>query len=47
MIKQFSKYEAAMDIFSEVLNELPVIPNEKAESLVERLERLLKDKFSW
>lgn len=43
--KQFSKYEAAMDIFSEALNEMPAIPNETSESLVERLKRLLQDKF--
>ncbi|MEO8819242.1 MAG: hypothetical protein ABI267_09855 [Ginsengibacter sp.] len=45
LIKQFSRYEAAMDIFSEALKEMPAIPNETSESLVERLERLLKEKF--
>ena len=45
LMKQFSRYETAMDIFSEVLKDLPEIPNEKAESLVERLERLLREKF--
>ena len=45
LTKQFSKYEVAMDIFSEALKELPAIRNETSESLIERLERLLKEKF--
>ena len=43
--KQFSRYEAAMDIFSKVLKEIPRIPGEKIESLADRLERILREKF--
>ena len=45
LMKQFSRYEAAMDVFSEVLKEVPAIPDETAESLAERLERILREKF--
>ena len=43
--KQFSKYEVAMDIFLEVLKDLPVLTDETTESLSEKLERVLREKF--
>ena len=43
--KQFSRYESAMDVFSEILKEIPRIPGEKTDSLADRLERILKEKF--
>lgn len=43
--KQFSRYEVAMDIFSDVLKEIPRIQGEKIESLADRLERILKERF--
>jgi len=43
--QQFSRYEAAMDIFCEALKDLPANPNETPESLADRLERLLREKF--
>jgi len=33
LMKQFSRYEVAMDIFCEALTDLPAIPGETAESL--------------
>ena len=43
--QQFSRYEAGMDLFCEALKDLPTNPGETAESLVDRLERLLREKF--
>ena len=43
--KQFSKYEAALDLFCESLSDMSQIPGENAESLAERLERILREKF--
>lgn len=45
LAKQFSKYEAAMDLFCESLNGMSQIPGETGESLAERLERILRKKF--
>ena len=45
LMKQFSKYEAAMDIFSEALKDMRAILGENAESIAERLERFLREKF--
>ena len=45
LLDQFKKYNAAMDIFCEVLKDLPAVTGETAQSLVDRLERLLKEKF--
>jgi hypothetical protein len=44
-MKQFSRYEVAMDIFCEAITDLPHVPGETAESLSERLERFLREKF--
>lgn len=43
--EQFNMYEAAMDVFSEALKDIPTSPGENTESLVERLEKLLREKF--
>jgi len=43
--EQFKKYNSALEAFSETLNEMPQIPGEKAESLADRLEKILKEKF--
>ena len=45
LLDQFKKYNAAMDIICEVLKDLPAVTGETAQSLVDRLERLLKEKF--
>jgi hypothetical protein len=45
LMKQFSRYEVAIDIFCEAITDLPAIPGETAEALSERLERLLREKF--
>ena len=45
LARQFKKYEAAMDIFSETLKEIQAIPVENAESILEKLERLLREKL--
>jgi hypothetical protein len=43
--KQFNRYEVAMDIFCEAITDLPLVRGETPESLSERLERLLREKF--
>ena len=43
--QQFSRYEAAMDILCDTLQNLPAKQGETAESLVDRLERLLREKL--
>jgi hypothetical protein len=43
--QQFSRYEAARDIVRDTLNDLSVNPGETTESLTDRLERLLREKF--
>jgi len=45
LMKQFSRYEVAMDIFCEAITDLPHVPGETAEPLSERLESLLREKF--
>ncbi|HUZ61651.1 MAG TPA: hypothetical protein VMU83_22935 [Hanamia sp.] len=43
--EEFEKYSAVMDTFCEALKDLPPNPGETAESLGDRLERLLIEKF--
>lgn len=43
--KQFSRYEVALNIVTETLSGLNRIPNENKESLIERIENLLKEKL--
>ena len=43
--KQFDNYNAAMDIFCDALKDMTAIPGESAESLADRLERLLGGKL--
>lgn len=43
--EQFRKITVAMDIFEEALKESPTFPDESAESLLNRLEKILKEKF--
>lgn len=43
--QQFSRYEVAMDILRDTLEGLSAKPGETAESLVDKLERLLREKF--
>lgn len=45
LMNQFEKYNSAMDMFCDWLKDLPVITGETGESLSNRLERLLRDKF--
>jgi hypothetical protein len=45
LVTQFEKVNLAMDIFSDGLKDLRVIDSETAESLCNRLERLLRDRF--
>lgn len=43
--RQFENYNAAMNFFSEALQDLSAFSSETPESIVERIERLLKEKF--
>ncbi|CAN5351280.1 hypothetical protein BH20BAC1_BH20BAC1_22720 [soil metagenome] len=43
--KQFRNYQAAIDTFCEALKDFPSGSNETVESLADRLERCLKEKF--
>lgn len=45
LVAQFEKVNSAMDTFSDGLKDLRVIDDEEAESLCNRLERLLGDRF--
>jgi hypothetical protein len=45
LLEQFGKFNAAIDIFCDALKDLPAMPGETAESLGDRLERLLREKF--
>lgn len=42
---QFSAYDSALKIVSETLQNMFASPDETIESLAERIERLLSDKF--
>ena len=42
---QFSRYEFALNVVTDALSSMQRIPNENAESLVERIENLLKKKL--
>ena len=43
--EQFTKYEAAMDIFREAMKNVQPVPGEKPESLGDRIERILRKKL--
>lgn len=43
--EMFKKYNDAIDIFCEALNEMSSVPGESAESLGDRIEKLLRNKF--
>ena len=43
--KQFERYNLAIDMFRDALKDMSAKPGETAESLADRLERLLKEKF--
>lgn len=43
--QQFDNYNAAMDIFCKGLQDLPAISGESQESIVDRLEKLLRKRF--
>ena len=45
LLKQFERYNAAIITFSETLKSLHAVPGEMPESLVDRIERLLKEKL--
>jgi len=45
LLQQFEKYNFAIDNFCEALKDLPFVPGETAESIAEKLERLLREKF--
>ncbi len=42
---QFDRYNEAMDIFCEELKGMSSVPDESTESLVDRIERLLREKL--
>ena len=43
--EQFERYNTALDMFSNALKSMSEKPGETAESLVDRIERLLREKF--
>ena len=43
--KQFGRYNSALDIISEALQNMHNIPGESLESLADRIERLLREKL--
>lgn len=45
LFDQFKSYDAAIDSFCEAMEGLSAVPGETAESLGDRLEKLLRDKF--
>ncbi len=45
LFEQFDRYNAAIETFSETLKKLPAVPGETTESLSERIEKLLREKF--
>lgn len=45
LLNQFKNYNAAIDSFCKAIEELPPVPGETAESLADRLENILKEKF--
>lgn len=42
---QFERYDAAVNMFAEALDNMEKVPGESPGSLAERLEKILKDKF--
>lgn len=42
---QFNAYDSALKIVSETLQNMSAVPDETIESLAERIERLLREKF--
>jgi hypothetical protein len=44
-LKQFTRYEAALDSFTDLLKGMKSVPGETAESLADRLERIFKEKL--
>lgn len=45
LLKQFERYDFAMDAFSDALKNLPGVAGETFESLADRIERILNEKF--
>jgi hypothetical protein len=45
LLKQFERYNSAMDAFSDALKNLPSVPGETSEFLADRIERILNEKF--
>lgn len=43
--KQFERYNAAIDMFRDELKDMSAKPGETADSLVDRIERVLREKF--
>jgi hypothetical protein len=44
-LKQFARYEAALDSFTDLLKGMKSVPGESAESLADSLERIFKEKL--
>jgi hypothetical protein len=45
LLTQFKNYNAAIDLFCKSLEDLRAAPGESAESLADRIEKILKEKF--
>ena len=45
LLTQFKNYNAAIDSFRKAIEGLPAVPAETTESLADRLENILKEKF--
>jgi hypothetical protein len=45
LLKQFEKYNSAMETFCDALKDLPVVTGETAESSCDRLEKILRERF--
>ena len=45
LLNQFKNYKAAIDSFSEAMEGLTAVPGETAESITNKIERLLKEKL--
>ncbi len=45
LLNQFKKFDTAIDSFRKALENLPYVPGELPESIADKLEKILKEKF--